>query len=208
MASPDTPCAERCRSLLEQLLTPACGSAARELAHRLIERFGTLSATLAAPSTELASATNDRQAVAVISATHDAMLWSLRTRLDERPLLSNDLAVMEYARVAQGFAHREIVRVLYLDAGNRLLAEEELARGTVDEAPIYIREIIRRALELGATGLIIAHNHPSGDVTPSRSDRTITDMLAKAGKPLGIRVLDHVLVSRDQAVSFHALGWL
>jgi DNA repair protein RadC len=146
--------------------------------------------------------------VPIIVAVHDAMLWSLRTHLDERPLMGNDLAVMNYLSCTQGFAHREIVRILYLDSGNRLLVDEEAARGTVDEAPIYIREILRRALELGATGIIIAHNHPSGDATPSRPDRSITTLLAAAAKPLGIRLVDHVLVSRDQAVSFHALGWI
>lgn len=150
----------------------------------------------------------NRAIVSHLMATRDALVWTLRQPMDDRPLLNNDIAVMEYLRVVQGFARMEIVRTLYLDTGNRLLRDEVAARGTVDEAPIYVREIIHRALELGATGLILAHNHPSGDTTPSMADREVTRTLALAGRPLGIRLLDHILVSRSDAISFRALGYI
>ena len=143
-----------------------------------------------------------------LAATYDALTWVLRHPLDDRPLLGSDLAVMDYLRLAQGFLQTEQVRVLYLDTGNRLLRDEVAAQGTVDEAPIYVREIIRRALELGATGLILAHNHPSGDATPSDTDRQITEALARACRALRLRLLDHIVVSRSEAVSFRALGYL
>lgn len=156
----------------------------------------------------MAATGSNRTIVSHLMATRDALVWTLRQPMDDRPLLNNDIAVMEYLRLAQGFARLEIVRALYLDTGNRLLRDEVAARGTVDEAPIYVREIIHRALELGATGLILAHNHPSGDATPSIADREITRTLALAGRPLGIRLLDHILVTRSDAISFRAMGYI
>lgn len=150
----------------------------------------------------------DEAVVGQLSAVWEAFIWTLRSRLDDRPLLCTDLAVMDYLRLLQGFDRAEQVRVLYLDTANRLLRDELMVRGTVDEAPIYVREIIHRALELGATGLILAHNHPSGDTTPSTADREITQTLARAGKALRIRLVDHIVVSRTNAVSFRALGYL
>jgi DNA repair protein RadC len=150
----------------------------------------------------------DSQVADHLAAIRDGMLWALKQPIEERPLLAHDVAVMDYLRLAHGFARTEAVRVLYLDSGNRLLGDEVAAQGTVGEATIYVREIIRRALELRASGLILAHNHPSGIAEPSDSDMQVTHSIAHAGKPLGIRLLDHILVSRRGAFSFRALGHL
>ncbi len=123
----------------------------------------------------------------------------------ERTLLSSWAAVIDYCRAAMAFAQREEFRLLFLDKRNRLIADEVQGRGTVDHTPVYPREVVRRALELSATALILVHNHPSGDPTPSQADIKMTrDIIAVAG-PLGIVVHDHIIVGRDGHASFRGL---
>ena len=130
---------------------------------------------------------------------------SLEDRVRERIVLSSWAAVMEYLRAEMGFLHREQFRVLFLNKRNALIANEVLQEGTVDHTPAYPREVIRRAIELSATALVLVHNHPSGDPTPSRADVDMTRQIIESGAPLGIAVHDHVVMGRDGHASLKGL---
>lgn len=156
---------------------------------------------------QLRRATEDDGSIARhLCAVRDAMVWALRSNVDDRPMIDSGRALAEYLRLAQGCEQVEVVRILYLNVGQRLLAEEIAARGTVDEAPVFVREIVRRALDLGAAGLVVVHNHPSGDSTPSQSDIVLTRRLAEAAGLMGLRLHDHLVVSAASYVSFRAEG--
>ena len=114
-------------------------------------------------------------------------------------------AVIDYCRTAMAYADREQVRVLFLDKRNQLIADEVLQTGTVDHAPVYPREVVKRALELSATAIILCHNHPSGDPTPSRADIDMTRKIIDVAKPLGIEVHDHIIVGKDGHASLKGL---
>jgi len=134
------------------------------------------------------------------------MLHSLRTEIADRPIISTLPALHDYLRAEMAHGTSENFRVLFLNSKNHLLADELVSLGTIDEAPIYPREVMRRALELGTTALIMVHNHPSGDPQPSRSDIAVTRDIADAGRQLGIRVHDHLIVARTGVTSFRQLG--
>jgi DNA repair protein RadC len=114
--------------------------------------------------------------------------------------------LQDYLQVAMGHGQAEAFRILFLDAKNNLIADEVQQQGTVDQAPVYPREVVKRALELGATALILVHNHPSGDPTPSRADIEMTKQVVAAARPMGIVVHDHVVVGHGNTASFKALG--
>ena len=114
--------------------------------------------------------------------------------------------MLDYLRAAQGYEHREQFRVLFLDKRNRLIADEVQQQGTVDHTPVYVREVVKRALELSATAIVLVHNHPSGDPAPSRADIDMTKQIVAAAKPLGIAVHDHIIVGRDGHASIKALA--
>jgi DNA repair protein RadC len=124
----------------------------------------------------------------------------------KRRLLSSWSALLDYCRTAMAYEEREQFRILFLDKKNQLLADEVQQTGTVDHTPVYPREVIRRALELSATAVILVHNHPSGDPTPSRADIEMTRTIIDVGKPLGIAVHDHLIIGRDGHVSFRGLN--
>jgi DNA repair protein RadC len=123
----------------------------------------------------------------------------------KRPDLSSWSAVLDYCRGAQAFADREQFRVLFLDKRNQLIADELQQVGTVDHAPVYPREVVKRALELSATAVILVHNHPGGDPTPSRADIEMTRMIVEVAKPLGISVHDHIIVGKEGHASLKGL---
>lgn len=135
-----------------------------------------------------------------------SMLHSLRPERLEEPLLSNANALVAYLRMQLANLPHEEVHALYLDVRNRLIRDEMVARGTIGFAPCQPRDIIRRALELGASSIVLAHNHPSGDPKPSRQDIDTTRLLANAANALDIRLLDHLIIARSGVVSLHALG--
>lgn len=137
-----------------------------------------------------------------------AQVHVARERLRAGPLLSSDAALNDYLAVTLRDRRREAARMLYLNAANRLLRDEGCAEGSPLEVVIHPREVIRRALELGATALILVHNHPSGDPTPSRADLEATRRLAAAAAPLDITLHDHVIVAAGGCASFRALGLL
>jgi DNA repair protein RadC len=113
--------------------------------------------------------------------------------------------VLDYCRAAMGFEAREQFRILFLDKKNRLIADEVQQKGTVDHTPVYVREIVKRSLELSASAIILVHNHPSGDPTPSRADIDMTRQIVDAAKPLGVTIHDHIIVGKQGHASFKGL---
>jgi len=137
---------------------------------------------------------------------HEATLRTAREQVVRRPVISSWTALLAYVKTALAHETREQFRVLFLDKKNQLIADEVMNRGTVDHAPVYPREVVRRALELSAKSMIIVHNHPSGDPTPSRPDIDMTRQIIEAARALGLSVHDHLIVGRDGVASFKQLG--
>jgi DNA repair protein RadC len=179
----------------------------KPLAKRLLARFGGLTGVLSAPLEDLRTLPGVGEAVALdLKLMQEAALRMGRETLAKRPLISSWSALLAYIRTGLAHEPREQFRVLFLDKKNQLIADEMLGRGTVDHAPVYPREVARRALELSASALILLHNHPSGDPAPSAADIDMTRQLVEAVKVLGIAIHDHLVVGRDGVASFKALG--
>jgi DNA repair protein RadC len=176
-------------------------------AKALLARFGTLGAVLSAALPELTSVPGVGEVAALdLKLVHEMAQRIGREPAAQRTVISSWSALLSYVRIALQHEAREQVRVLYLDRKNQLIADEITNHGTIDHAPIYPREIVRRALELSASSVILVHNHPSGDPTPSKADIDVTQAVVAAGRPLGISVHDHLVVGRDGVVSFKAKG--
>ena len=177
----------------------------KQLAKDLIERFGGFAEVMSAPEARLLEVKSaGPSVVTAIKTVAAASERLLRERLDEKPILSSFQAVIDYCQVAMGRLPIEQFRVLFLDKQNVLIQDEVQGEGTIDQTPAYPREVVRRALELGVTAVILAHNHPSGDPKPSKADVTLTKAIAKAGEAIGVEVLDHVIVGRKGHVSLKA----
>jgi DNA repair protein RadC len=151
---------------------------------------------------------NERSVLAWLATLRSAMLHALRREALRGPVLGDSQAVMDYLFAAMAHEPVEQLRVLYLNTRNRLLLDETVIEGSVNVAPIYPREIVRRSLEVGATALILAHNHPSGDPKPSSEDIRVTRLVAAAGEALDIRLHDHVIIARSGWTSLRAGGYL
>jgi DNA repair protein RadC len=181
----------------------------KPLAKQLIARFGSLGGVLGASVEELKTVAGVGAAAALdLKLVHEAALRSGREAVAKRPVISSWSALLAYVKTALAHEAREQFRVLFLDKKNQLIADEVMNRGTVDHAPVYPREVVRRALELSASAVILVHNHPSGDPTPSAADVDMTRQVAEAARPLRIAVHDHLVVARDGTASFKALGLL
>ncbi len=179
----------------------------KPLAKRLIARFGSFAEVLAAPVERLVEVEDVGPATAVeLKIVAAAAQRMARGSVAKRQVLSSWSSVLEYCRAAMAFAEREEFRILFLDKRNQLIADEVQQRGTVDHTPVYPREIVRRALELSATALVLVHNHPSGDPTPSPADIRMTNDIIQIAKPLGIAIHDHVIVGRFGHASLKGLG--
>lgn len=178
----------------------------RAAAARLLQEFGGLAGVSAADPSALARAGLTARAVAEIGRARSLALAMARAEACRRPVLSSWTALIAYLRAAMAHAPREQFRVLYLDKRNILMREEHLAYGTVDHAPVYVREVVRRALEISASAMILAHNHPSGDPTPSPADIEMTRRIIDAARVFDIQVHDHVIAGREGTKSFRALG--
>lgn len=150
----------------------------------------------------------DAASVELIGATRAAMLHSLQLRATSGPLLGNGAVLIDYLVASMASEPRETLRVLFLDATLHLIRDEVVAVGTIREAPAYPREIMRRSFELGAAAIILAHNHPSGDPSPSAQDIALTRRLARIGSELDVVVQDHILIARSGWSSLRALGLL
>lgn len=181
----------------------------KPLARRLLEHFGDFNRVLTAPASRLQDVSGVGPAVVTELKIVEAAAQRLaRARVMHRPVLTSWQALLDYCHTAMAHHPIEQFRVLYLDRKNVLIADEEQARGTVDHVPVYPREIVRRALELNASALILVHNHPSGDPTPSDSDITMTAKVAQAADSMGITVHDHLIIGRSRELSFRSEGLL
>ena len=178
----------------------------KPLAKALIARFGSFAEVVAAPPARLAEVPGlGSAAITEIKIVQAAASRFARGRMKRRPVLSSWSSVLDYCRTAMAFADKEQLRVLFLDKRNQLIADEVQQVGTVDHTPVYPREVVKRALELSATAIIIVHNHPSGDPTPSRADIQMTQAIVEIAKPLGISVHDHIIVGKEGHASFKGL---
>ena len=179
----------------------------KPLAKALIARFGGLAGVFAATIPELRTVSGVGESVALdLKLAHEAALRIGREAVAKRTVITSWSQLVAYVKVALAHEAREQFRVLFLDKKNQLIADEVMNHGTVDHAPVYPREVARRALELSASALILVHNHPSGDPTPSGADVEMTRQIVQAGKPLSIAVHDHLIVGRDGVASLKALG--
>lgn len=179
----------------------------KPLAKELIRRFGSFAEVLGAPISRLTEIKGVGPGVALDLKIVEAALQRMaRGAVAKRPILSSWTAVIDYCRMAMAFAEREQFRILFLDKKNTLIADEVQQTGTVDHTPVYPREVMRRALELSASAIILVHNHPSGDPTPSGADIKLTRELVDIAKPLGVTIHDHIIVGRDGHASFRGLG--
>jgi DNA repair protein RadC len=161
---------------------------------------------LAASPDALARTVDDDAAVRQLCTVRAAMLQALRTEALTGPVLSDSETLIDYLFADMAHLPTERLRVLFLNAKNRLLRDEVMGEGSISETSIYPREIMRRALEIGATALILAHNHPSGDPKPSRGDVEATYRVIEAGRAFDIRLHDHVIIARSGWSSFRVLG--
>lgn len=204
------PCleAEDDAGLLARLLgrtagTRDTGSAVRQL----MARYGRLGAVLAADAAELARIGDlTRAALEDLKLVRLLCERAARSEASAQPVISSWSSLQTYVRVALSDLPREQFRVLFLDKRNRLLSDEFVAEGTVDHAPVYPREVLRRALEVSASALILVHNHPSGDPEPSQADIAMTRQVVEAAAVFQIQVHDHLIVARHGTASFRSLG--
>ena len=179
----------------------------KPLAKQLIQHFGSFAEVIGAPVSRLREVKGVGESVALdLKIVEAALKRTMKGQVAKKPVLSSWSAVIDYCRLAMAFAEREQFRILFLDKKNALIADEVQQTGTVDHTPVYPREVMRRALELSATALILVHNHPSGDPTPSGADMRMTRELVDIAKPLGIAIHDHIIVGRDGHASFKGLG--
>jgi DNA repair protein RadC len=194
--------------LLEFLLYSAQARAdTKPIAKALLQRFGGLAGVLSADKEALMSVRGVREATAAcLLAVRAAAVRFLRAEVAERPVISSWQALLDYCNAQAGFAATEEFRLIFLDRKNALIGDERQQRGTVDHTPVYPREVVKRALELGASALIMVHNHPSGDPTPSKADIDMTRAVGKALAAVGIALHDHVVLGRGQHASFKSLG--
>lgn len=179
----------------------------KPLAKQLLARFGSLGGVLGATAEELRTVKGVGETLALdLKLIHEATLRTAREAVAKRPVIASWSALLAYVKTALAHEAREQFRVLFLDKKHALIADEVLGHGTVDHAPVYPREVMRRALELSACSMILVHNHPSGDPTPSQADITMTKQIVDAAKALRIEVHDHLVVGHDGVASFKALG--
>lgn len=177
----------------------------KPIAKALIDRFGSFTEVLGAPAERLREVPGIGDAVATeLKLMEAAAKRYARGQVNERQVLSSWNAVLDYCRASMAFETREQFRILFLDKRNGLIADEVQQTGTVDHTPVYPREVVKRALEHSASAIILVHNHPSGDPSPSRADIEMTKTIADIAKPLGIALHDHIIVGRQGHTSFRA----
>lgn len=179
----------------------------KPLAKQLLREFGGIAGVLTADWESLSRVPGmGETSIAAIKVPQAAALRLLKSQMSERPILSSWQALLDYLRADMAHQLIERVRVLHLNARNMLIRDELMHEGSVDQAAIYTREVIKRALELGSTGLILVHNHPSGVPEPSRQDIDVTRQIFDAGKRLGIVVHDHIIIGSEGHSSLRAMG--
>jgi DNA repair protein RadC len=178
----------------------------KPLAKTLLEKFGSFAEVISAPPERLKEVGGlGDAAVTEFKIVAAAAQRLAKGQVKKRPVLSSWNSVLDYCRAAQAFAEKEQFRILFLDKRNQLIADEVQQQGTVDHTPVYPREVVKRALELSATAIILVHNHPSGDPTPSQADIDMTKQVASVAKPLGVTLYDHIIVGKDGHASLKGL---
>ena len=181
----------------------------KPIAKRLIDTFGDFNGVISAPRARLADVSGIGQAVICELKIVEAAAHRLaRARVMNRHALSSWSTLMDYCKTTMAHRDTEQFRILFLDRKNVLIADEEQAKGTVDHVPVYPREVVKRALELNASALILVHNHPSGDPTPSRADIDMTQQIERAAQAVGVVLHDHVIVGKELDTSFRSTGLL
>lgn len=181
----------------------------KPLAHKLLKEFGDFNSVLSAPNVRLLEVKGVGKAVVTHLKIVEAAAHRLsRARVLRKHVLSSWDALLSYCQTTMAHLNREQFRVLYLDRKNVLIADEAEGKGTVDHVPVYPREVVKRALELDASALILVHNHPSGDPTPSPEDINMTQQIQNAADALGIVLHDHLVIGRSREVSFRSEGLL
>ena len=179
----------------------------KPLARALIDTFGDFNRVLSAPVGQLTKVSGCGPAVVVELKVVEAAAHRLaRARVMQRHVVSSWAALLDYCHTVMAHRDTEQFRVLFLDTKNVLIADEAQAKGTVDHVPVYPREVVKRALELNAASIILVHNHPSGDPTPSQADITMTHQIEAAAKSLSIELHDHLIIGKSQELSFRAQG--
>ncbi|HBS36796.1 MAG TPA: hypothetical protein DEA50_17215 [Parvularcula sp.] len=194
--------------LLEMILYRAKARGdVKPLAKAILKKFGGFAPALAAPIERLVEIDGVGEATAIeMKIIHAAAVKLAQARVLGRPVIASWEELLAYCRSAMADQKIEEFRILFLDKKNILIADEVQQRGTVDHTPVYPREVLKRALELTASAIILVHNHPSGDPTPSRADIDMTNQIIKAATPLGVRVHDHLVIGHKGEVSFKSLG--
>jgi DNA repair protein RadC len=194
--------------LLELLLSIAIPQRdVKPLAKSLLTAFKSFNGVITAEPAALQQVTGMGEvSTAALKVVQAAAVRLARGEILDRPVISSWDRLLDYCMAAMGHEKVEQTRVLFLDKRNRLIADERQNRGTVDHTPLYPREVVKRALELGATAIILVHNHPSGDATPSRADIDMTKEVQDAAGKLGIVLHDHLIISREGPASFKSLG--
>ena len=178
----------------------------KPLAKTLIAKFGSFAEVVSAPAARLAEVKGlGDTAITELKIVQAAASRLARGQVRGKTVLSSWSAVLDYCRTAMAFADKEQFRILFLDKRNQLIADELQQVGTVDHTPVYPREVVKRALELSATAIILVHNHPSGDPTPSRADIQMTQAIVEVARPLGISLHDHIIVGTDGHASLKGL---
>ena len=181
----------------------------KPLAHALLQAFGDFNGVISAPAQRLREISGVGEAVICELKVVEAAAQRLaRAKVMHRQVISSWDALLDYCHTTMAHLQTEQFRVLYLDRKNVLIADEEQARGTVDHVPVYPREVAKRALELNASALILVHNHPSGDPTPSQSDIDMTAQIDMACAALGMSLHDHLIIGKSQELSFKSAGYL
>lgn len=175
----------------------------KPIAKRLIDNFGNLNRVFNAEFEALQNVDGvNNAAISAIFCVKQAFIRSAREEIKALPIINNSKKLLEYLRISIGSINKENFRVLYMNKKYRLIAEDIQNIGTVDQTPIYIREIIKRALLIGSTSIVISHNHPSGDVQPSSSDIFLTNQLSEACQSMEIELIDHIIIAFNSHFSF------
>ena len=179
----------------------------KPLAKQLLREFGGFGALMTADAEAIARVGGiGETAVAALKTAHAAALRLLKDEIRERPILGSWQALLDYLRADMAHEGIERVRILFLNAKNVLIRDEPMWEGSVDESAVHIREVMRRALDLHASALIIVHNHPSGDPAPSQQDIRLTRDLAEAGRHLNVTLHDHIIIGANGHASLRAMG--
>jgi DNA repair protein RadC len=194
--------------LLEMLLfRPIPRRDTKQMAKEMLSKFGSFAEVINAPKDRLLEVSGVGDAVVTeLKLIRAAALRMAKAEIMDRDIVGSWSELLEYCHMAMGHQTREQFRILFLDKRNRIIADEVQQEGTVDHTPVYVREILKRALELSATAVILVHNHPSGDPTPSRGDIEMTRQIVEVAKGMGIVVHDHIIVGKYGHSSFKGLG--